>query len=107
MIQIKNSGNNSATFNFKPDLFSGIYIGKGGGHWLNQDTDIHIKVCQRKTPNPKTPMQYIVMVTPDKQYPYISSLYPTDQANVFTIEYKRYYFTVSVGSELLSIIPKK
>lgn len=107
MQQIKNSGNNSASFNFKPDLFSGIYISKGGNHWLNQDTNIHIKICQRKTPTLKAPPQYIVVVTPDKQYPYISSMYPTEQANVFTIEHQRYYFTVSLGSEMLSIIPKQ
>jgi hypothetical protein len=82
----------------------GTYQPNGNNYYLNQDSGIILKLCNRKEPGNK-PGQYITLFTAPKGFTYLSSLYPTTE-NLFTAEIQGYYFSVYFNSGTITIAPK-
>jgi hypothetical protein len=81
---------------FDLNRFAGTYKveGESGNYFLNPQSDLLVKLCERKEFTALRPQSYLMHRT-GEQFKYLTSLYPhagTDQ--VFTAEILRTYFTV-------------
>lgn len=96
-----NAPSNRVKLSFDVDRFAGTYNveGESGNYFLNQDSGLLVKLCERKEFTPLRPQWYLMHRT-GEHFKYLTSLYPhpgTDQ--VFTAEILRSYFTVQISAD--------
>jgi hypothetical protein len=91
---------------FNIGLFTGQYVNQGGEYYLNQQTQLLIKVCERKQPTTIKPRFYVVHRTQDNKFVFISSLYPQELENTFIAENRKQYFIVKKEGQSINITAK-
>jgi hypothetical protein len=92
---------------FNSDLFVGHYNFTGSNYYQHSEhSQFIIKVCERKNQTKNKPPLYIVSKSSDKEFPFLSSLYPTQLENCFIAEINRQYFKVTRNEDSLTIDKK-
>lgn len=72
------------------------------GEYPLSGNNFQIRECkmiirQRKNPTESKPLLFISQVKPS--YKYITSLYPTSKAGVYSVDYEGFYYLVSLSEE--------
>jgi hypothetical protein len=101
---IKNLELSKDSFNI--GLFTGQYVNQGGEYYLNQQTQLLIKICERKQPTAIKPRFYVVHRSIDNKFLFISSLYPQATENTFIAENSKQYFVVKKDGQIINITAK-
>lgn len=91
---------------FNIGLLKGQYVSEGGDYYLNQQTQLLIKLCERKQPTAFKPRFYIVHRTKDNKFIFISSLYPQDIENTYIAENSKHYFFIKKEGQSINITAK-
>lgn len=90
---------------FDPATFTGAYRveGESGNYFLNPDSGLLVKLCERKDYSPLRPRWYL-MHRKGEAFRYLTSLYSNPNSpDLYTAEIQRRYFTVEFSPDRSAI----